>query len=88
MLAKIIGDELGNREGWSISTKLTTLLYYLIHSLLPFLLPILLPNSKLLLPNSFWRGRKKILFSPRQNELGNRSFQLGNRIGNRKGNRE
>ena len=35
-----------------------------IHSLLPFLLPILLPNSKLLLPNSFWRGRKEnLLFS-------------------------
>ena len=31
---------------------------------------------------------KKISFSPRQNELGNRSFELGNRIGNRKGNRE
>ena len=31
---------------------------------------------------------KEISFSPRQNELGNRSFELGNRIGNRKGNRE
>ena len=29
MLAKIIGDELGNREGWSILSKMTTLLYYL-----------------------------------------------------------
>ena len=88
MLAKIIGNELGNREGWSFLTKMTTLLYYLIDSLLPLLLLILLPNSKLLLPNSLWRGRKENSFSPRQNELGNRSFQLGNRIGNRKGNRE
>ena len=35
--AKIIGDELGNREGWSILTKLTTLLYYLINSQFSFL---------------------------------------------------
>ena len=52
LLASVVRNELGNREGWSVSTKLTTLLYYLIHSLLPFLLPILLPNS-------FWRGRKE-----------------------------
>ena len=37
MLAKIIGNELGNREGWSFLTKMTTLLYDLIHSLLSFL---------------------------------------------------
>ena len=37
MLAKIIGNELGNREGKSVLTKMTTLLYYLIHSLLSFL---------------------------------------------------
>ena len=32
-LAKIIGDELGNREGWSFLSKMTTLLYHLIHCL-------------------------------------------------------
>ena len=35
--SKMLGNELGKREGWSISSKLTTLLYYLIHSLLSFL---------------------------------------------------
>ena len=34
---KVIGNELGNREEWLFSSKMTTLLYYLIHSLLSFL---------------------------------------------------
>ena len=45
-------------------------------------------STKLLLPNSVWHGEKQFSFLPRQNALGNESFQLGDRIGNRKDNRE
>ena len=62
MLAKIIGNELGNKEGWSFSTKLTTLLYYLIHSLLPFLLPILYLIESFYYLIHFGMEKKNFLF--------------------------
>ena len=75
--------------------KITTLLYYLsfLYCLFYYLFYYLIESF--LLPNSFWRGRKRIFFFPRQSELGNRSFQLvmewviekviGNELGFREG---
>ena len=36
-MEKVIGNELGNKEGWPILSKMTTLFFHLIHYLLCFL---------------------------------------------------
>ena len=60
MLAKIIGNELGNREGWSFLTNLTTLLYYLIHSLLPCLADASKDNGNKLSNREGWSISSKM----------------------------
>ena len=45
-------------------------------------------NTNVIMVWAWMLGLSDFSSLPRRNELGNRSFHLGNRIGNRKGNRE